>query len=52
MANIKKLFTVVNTLLEKLARDKRSNLLWKVVTYGRKKCYNIGHRWKFLYDFL
>jgi len=26
-----------------LARDKRSSLLWKVVTYGRKKFYNIGH---------
>ncbi len=25
-----------------LAKDKRSSLLWKVVTYGRKKFYNIG----------
>jgi hypothetical protein len=27
-----------------LARDKRSSLLRKVVTYGRKKFYNIGPR--------
>jgi len=33
--------------LERLAKDKRSNLLWKVVTYGRKKFYNIGPRWQF-----
>jgi hypothetical protein len=32
------------TRLERLARDKRSSLFWKVVTYGRKKFYNIGHR--------
>ena len=25
-----------------LARDKRSSLLWKVVTYGCKKFYNLG----------
>jgi hypothetical protein len=30
--------------LESLARDKRSSLLCKVVTYGRKKFYNIGHQ--------
>jgi hypothetical protein len=29
--------------LEKLARDKRSSLMWKVETFGRKKFYNIGH---------
>jgi len=29
---------------ERLARDKHSRLLWKVVTYGRKKFYSIGHR--------
>ncbi len=29
------------TRLEKLAKDKRSSLLWKVVTYGRKRFYNI-----------
>jgi hypothetical protein len=27
----------------KLARDKHSSLFKKVVTYGRKKFYNIGH---------
>jgi hypothetical protein len=27
-----------------LARDKRSSLLWKVVTYGRKQFYNIDSR--------
>jgi hypothetical protein len=26
-----------------LTRDKHSSLLRKVVTYGRKKFYNIGH---------
>jgi hypothetical protein len=31
-------------MLERLARDKRSSLFKKVVTYGRKKFYNIGHR--------
>ncbi len=30
------------TKLERLSRDKRSSLLWKVVTYGCKKFYNIG----------
>jgi hypothetical protein len=29
------------TRLARLARDKRSSLLWKVVTYGRKKFYNL-----------
>ncbi len=29
--------------LERLARDKRSSLLQKIVTYGRRKFYNIGH---------
>jgi len=29
-------------MLEKLAEDKRSSLLPKFVTYGRKKFYNIG----------
>ncbi len=28
--------------LERLAQDKRSSLLWKDVTYGRKKCYDIS----------
>ncbi len=28
--------------------DKRSNLLWKVVTYGREMFYNIGHRCKIM----
>ncbi len=28
--------------LERLARDKRSSLLQKFVTYGRKQLYNIG----------
>ncbi len=32
------------TRLEKLARNKCSSLLWKGLTYGRKKFYNIGHR--------
>jgi hypothetical protein len=32
------------TSLERLARDKRSSLLWKGKTYDRKKFYNIGHR--------
>ncbi len=27
---------------ERLARDKYSTLLWKGVTYGRKKFYNTG----------
>ncbi len=27
-----------------LAKDKPSSLLWKVVTYDRKKFYNIGHK--------
>jgi hypothetical protein len=31
--------------LERLARDMHSSLLLKVVTYGRKKFHNIGHRW-------
>jgi hypothetical protein len=32
--------------VERLARDKRSSLLWKFITYGRKKFYNIapGHQ--------
>ncbi len=29
---------------ERLARDKRSSLVWKGITYGRKKYYNIFHR--------
>ncbi len=29
-------------MLEKLVRDKHFSLLWKVVTYDRKKFYNIG----------
>jgi hypothetical protein len=32
------------TRLERLARDKCYRLLWKVITYGRKIFYNIGHR--------
>jgi hypothetical protein len=32
------------TRLEKLARDKRSTLLQKFVTYDSKKFYNIGPR--------
>ncbi len=32
------------TRLERLARDKRSNLLRKFVTYGRKKFYNIDQK--------
>jgi hypothetical protein len=32
------------TRLERLARDKRSSLLRKFVTYGRKNFYNIGPR--------
>ncbi len=32
--------------LERLAMDKRSSLLQKVVTYDRKKFYNIGPRTK------
>ncbi len=36
------------TSLEKLARDKRSSLLWKVITYGCKKIYNIGP-WSLFY---
>jgi hypothetical protein len=35
-------FRCSKTRLEKLARDKRYKLLRKVVTYGRKKFYNIG----------
>jgi hypothetical protein len=31
-----------NTRLERIARDKRSSLLRKVVTYDRNKFYNIG----------
>jgi hypothetical protein len=30
--------------MERLARDKCSSLIWKIVTYGRKKFCNIGHR--------
>jgi len=30
--------------------DKHSSLLWKVVTYNRKKFYNIGHRQMPTYD--
>jgi hypothetical protein len=40
------------TRLERLARDKRSSLLWKVVIYGRKKFYNIGHRSTHVFPFL
>jgi hypothetical protein len=28
----------------KACQGQRSGLLWKVVTYGRKRFYNIGHR--------
>ncbi len=31
------------TRLERLAKDKRPSLSLKVVTYGHKKFYNIGH---------
>ncbi len=31
--------------------DKRSSLLQKVVTYGRKKFYNIGPRFRFYRPF-
>jgi hypothetical protein len=31
-------------MLERLVKDKRSNLLRKVLNYGRKKFYNIGSR--------
>jgi hypothetical protein len=34
----------LETRLERLARDKRSSLLQKVVTYGRKKLHNMCHR--------
>jgi hypothetical protein len=30
------------TILERVARDKHSNLLRKLVTYSRKRYYNIG----------
>jgi hypothetical protein len=30
--------------VEKLAKDKRSSLLQKILTYDRKKFYNIDHR--------
>jgi hypothetical protein len=33
-------------MLERAAWNKHSSLLLKVVTYGRKKFYNIGNRWK------
>ncbi len=37
--------------LKKLNRDKHSSLLWKLVTYSRKRFYNIGpwsfSRWRF-----
>jgi len=33
-----------NIRLERLARDKHSSLLRKLVNYGRKKLYNIGPR--------
>jgi len=33
------------TRLERLARGKRSGLWWKVVTYGCKEFYNVGHSW-------
>ncbi len=50
--NVIKLFAAVidvftrknNTRLERLARDKCSSLLWKGVTYCRKKFYRIGSR--------
>jgi hypothetical protein len=29
-------------MLERLARDKQSSLLWTFVSYGRKNVYNIG----------
>jgi hypothetical protein len=32
------------TILERLARDKHSSLVQKIVTYGCKKFYNIGPR--------
>ncbi len=30
------------TMLEKLARDKRSGFIWKFIIYIRKKLYNLG----------
>jgi hypothetical protein len=33
------------TRLERLARNKHPSLLWKVVTYGRKKFYKNGTWW-------
>ncbi len=32
--------------------DKRSSLLWKVVDYGFKFFYNIGHKWNIKSVFL
>ncbi len=32
------------TRLERIAKDKCFNFLWKDVSYGRKKFYNIGRR--------
>ena len=31
-------------MIEKFAKDKQSSLLWKFVSYGRKKFYNIDPR--------
>jgi hypothetical protein len=33
--------------VERLVRDQCSSLLQKVITYGHKKFYNIGHRCQF-----
>ncbi len=40
--------SVIYSRLEKFANDKRCSLLQKLVNYGRKKFYNIGHQLSFV----